>query len=205
MVAIHQKKSMALSKLGNSQSVRKATKFIAPVLLSCVLLQHSSYLLPLIIDFSTSVIDKNYMFILCNGILVLIAKSAGLIGNGENVPEKGGEAAESKPEMDHKERAQEEAEEVIIEAEKEEDGKKDVILITEALKVDVNEQQKNGDADDVGVVEQQKNGDDEDVEEEGNGLLSAEELQEKCEEFIRKMKAGIKFEAQQQKNLIMVQ
>ncbi|KAF5949858.1 hypothetical protein HYC85_011851 [Camellia sinensis] len=34
-------------------------------------------------------------------------------------------------------------------------------------------------------------------EEEENGLLSAEELNKKCEDFIRKVKEGIKIEAQQ--------
>ncbi|CAN0927201.1 hypothetical protein LINGRAHAP2_LOCUS35750 [Linum grandiflorum] len=202
MESSRQNKSLAVSKLGRSQSVRKATKFIAPLLLlSFVLLQRSSYLL----DFSTMVIDKNYMFILCNGILVLIAKTSGLIGNWENVPEK---AAESRPEMEDKETAEakkdvvliteelskeiakEEEGEAIAEGEKEEEVKKDVVLVTEEeLKV-------------VAVKQQ-----DEEVEEEGNGLLSAEELQRKCEEFIRKMKAGIKSEAQQQQQqqLIMVQ
>ncbi|GFZ05213.1 hypothetical protein Acr_17g0007850 [Actinidia rufa] len=41
----------------------------------------------------------------------------------------------------------------------------------------------------------------EDVEEEGMGLLSAEELKKKCDDFIRKMREGIKSEAQQ---LVMV-
>ncbi|KAL7218396.1 hypothetical protein ACSBR2_011627 [Camellia fascicularis] len=35
------------------------------------------------------------------------------------------------------------------------------------------------------------------IEEEENGLLSAEELNKKCEDFIRKVKKGIKMEAQQ--------
>ncbi|CAN0913487.1 hypothetical protein LINGRAHAP2_LOCUS27963 [Linum grandiflorum] len=125
-------KSLALSSLGSCQSVRKATKFIVPLLLlSFVLLQHSSYLL----DFSTMIIDKNYMFILCNGILVLISKTSGFIGNWEYVPEK---AAESRPEMEDKVAKGEEGKgEPIREGEKEEEVKKDIVLVTEEeLKVD---------------------------------------------------------------------
>ncbi|CAI0383517.1 unnamed protein product [Linum tenue] len=235
----HHNKSLPLSN--SSQSVKKATKLIAPILFFFVLLQHSAYVFPLFLELSSTVVDKNYMFIVCNGILVLIAKSSGLIGNGEKK-----KAAGFDQEMEDKQKLEEvEEEEVIAEGERrEEEGKdcsfimeeaisegggvekvaKDCSFITEELisegggveKVDtdcsfatevvISEGQREKEEDkDSSFIAEEVEGFDYEQGEHGNGLLSSEELQRKCEDFIRKMKAGIKFEAQQQQQLIMVQ
>ncbi|CAN1858142.1 hypothetical protein LINPERHAP1_LOCUS42754 [Linum perenne] len=163
-------------KMSNPPSVRKATKLIAPVLFFFffVVLHNSSYLLPLMLEFSTMTVDKNCMFILCNGILVLIAKSSGLIGNGETSVYEGRNGV-GVFELHEEDEEEEEEEEEISEGEKEE------VRVVSFVSEDLEEE-----------------------EEEGSGLLSSEELQRKCEDFINKMKAEIKFEYQQQQ-LIMVQ
>ncbi|XWS47311.1 hypothetical protein CRYUN_Cryun14cG0141600 [Craigia yunnanensis] len=150
------------------------------------------------LQLSTFSIGKNYMFLLCNGLLVFIATSSGLIGRfsvendfkaEKTMKSKGGsqgeiqlESSEQKgsiakakviPEMDSLALVQ---------------GREDVPLVVQ----DEGGEQRH----ELVSVEE-----DED-EDEGLGLMSKEELNKKCEDFIRKMKKGIKFEAQQ---LIMVQ
>ncbi|CAI0383516.1 unnamed protein product [Linum tenue] len=212
----HHNKSLPLSN--SSQSVKKATKLIAPILFFFVLLQHSAYVFPLFLELSSTVVDKNYMFIVCNGILVLIAKSSGLIGNGEKK-----KAAGFDQEMEDKQKLEEvEEEEVIAEGERREEEGKDCSFIMEeaisegvekvdtdcsfATEVVISEGQREKEEDkDSSFIAEEVEGFDYEQGEHGNGLLSSEELQRKCEDFIRKMKAGIKFEAQQQQQLIMVQ
>ncbi|CAI0432115.1 unnamed protein product [Linum tenue] len=202
-----QGKSLPLSS--SSQSVKKATKFIAPIIFFFVLFQHSDCVFPLVIELSSTVVDKNYMFILCNWILVLIARSSGLIGNGGKK-----KVADFKSEMEVREKVLEEAteEEVIAVGERREEGK-DCSFVTEEV---ISEGEREEDDEncsfmtgEVGGCDEEKHIDgDSFVEvgqgEEKNGLLSGEELQRKCEDFIRKMKAGIKFEAQQQQQQLTI-
>lgn len=116
------------------------------------------------------------MFLLCNGILVLIVKNSGLINksqpqetnqiNGETSIKRSIELPELKTEVA-------EGKTVAMEQNSEEN----VLLITEDVADDQIEEDEQG--------------------EEEVGLLSAEELNKKCDDFIRKMKEGIKYEAQQ--------
>ncbi|GMI98574.1 hypothetical protein like AT3G13130 [Hibiscus trionum] len=159
-------------------SLKLVTKILLPFsLLSAIL----SY--PLLFNFQTLAyslqlfsfsVGKNYMFLLCNGLLVFIATSSGLIGcfavetdvkpdNKAPRNNKGGGERELevvlKAEVDHREDLP-----LVVEHEGEEERSNELVSIEE----------------------------DEDGE---LGLMSNEELNKKCEDFIRRMKEGIQFEA----------
>ncbi|KAF5746169.1 hypothetical protein HS088_TW06G00335 [Tripterygium wilfordii] len=126
--------------------------------------------------------DKNYMFLLCNGILVLIVKNAGLMDAKKN--------REDRSELQEMKAAS-----VAYEAkggvqEEQHVEEKSLIIVEESkcarsmmIEEEIKEQRNE-----IVVIDHE---DDED----GFGSLTAEELNKKCDEFIRKMKEEIKFEA----------
>ncbi|XP_050205890.1 uncharacterized protein LOC126655683 [Mercurialis annua] len=105
----------------------------------------SSFSIP---TFLSSNISKNYMFFICNGILVIIVKNSGLMGTESKSTIKNGETP-WKP-----------------------DDK--IVVYEEKMAMQVIEE-------------------DQDLEEEEIDLLSAEELNKKCDDFIRKIKQQLVF------------
>ncbi|XP_021629555.2 uncharacterized protein LOC110627512 [Manihot esculenta] len=135
--------------------------------LFAVLLLYSS-LLPFIFNlmqFFSSNIGKNYMFLLCNGILVFIVKNSGLVGSSHQ---------DINP-INNGENLQKQLETVSAEEQVHEIADKSLVMVE---------------------------GVDEDDDDEEIGLPNVEELNKKCDDFIRNMKERIKFEAQQ---LVLVQ
>ncbi|KAF5726540.1 hypothetical protein HS088_TW22G00219 [Tripterygium wilfordii] len=121
--------------------------------------------------------DKNYMFLLCNGILVLIVKNAGLMGAKENRKDRSELQREMKASVVAVQEEQQHVEEtsLVIVKETEYDARS-IIEEEEEFKEQINE---------IAVID-----------EDGFGSETAEELKKKCDDFIRKMKEGIKLEAQ---------
>ncbi|PSS06461.1 Ankyrin repeat domain-containing protein [Actinidia chinensis var. chinensis] len=118
--------------------------------------------------------DRNYIFLFCNGILVFLIRNSVMAATSPLG------TIDTNPEP-----IKRNVDVVEVELEK---GRGNENLVTE-------EGEENDIlTEDQVIVE-------EDVEEEGMGLLSAEELKKKCDDFIRKMREGIKSEAQQ---LVMV-
>ena len=122
------------------------------------------------------------MFLLFNGLLVFIATSSGLIGSfsvktdfkpEKTLKSKGCSQRELQVKSSELKGSIAKAK-VIPEVDQEAQGREDVPLIVQ----DEGEEQRH--------------------EDEDFGLMSDEELKKKCEDFIRKMKEGIKFEAQEQ-------
>ncbi|KAB2610712.1 hypothetical protein D8674_018744 [Pyrus ussuriensis x Pyrus communis] len=199
----------------NFKQSHKVIKFLLSVSVFSVLLSYSS-LIPFSLhsfnSFTSSVnffsytFDKKYVFLLCNGLLVFIVKNSGLAGtspressnlnNNDHVPksiESGRKAAElEETKVTEAPQAKEEVSNVEMEQTK---VREDEILVSE-------EEEKRV----LITVEEEdeccRNNfalDDHDMyEEEGIEVLSAEELNKKCDDFIRRMKEGIKLEAQQQ-------
>ncbi|KAG6589100.1 hypothetical protein SDJN03_17665, partial [Cucurbita argyrosperma subsp. sororia] len=137
-----------------------------------------SSLLPFLHSFNlyiSATAHKNYMFLLCNGLLVFIVRNSGLIScSGDR--HSGGDS-----------RGAEALEASMA------DGSSKI-----ESKVEDREERGNGliqkdEESERSIMEDDDNDDDE----EEVGALSKEELNKKCEEFIRKMKAGIKLESQQ--------
>ncbi|XP_059663934.1 uncharacterized protein LOC132309664 [Cornus florida] len=145
-------------------------------------------------------IHRNYIFLLCNGILVFLITSSGLITNpqlgsdvdGKHIKKDGEDRRSIVPEFSEPKAL---VNEVVVVEDEEDHGSENGISVPAK-------------GDENGLVAAQDEDEDEaefhdmEEEEEGiGGLLSAEELNKKCEDFIRKMK-GIKIEAQH--HLIMV-
>ncbi|KAG7022808.1 hypothetical protein SDJN02_16544, partial [Cucurbita argyrosperma subsp. argyrosperma] len=136
-----------------------------------------SSLLPFLHSFNlyiSATAHKNYMFLLCNGLLVFIVRNSGLIScSGDrhsSGDSRGAEALEASMA----------------------DGSSKI-----ESKVEDREERGNGLIQKDEESERSIMEDDDDDDEEEVGALSKEELNKKCEEFIRKMKAGIKLESQQ--------
>uniref|UniRef100_A0A7N2R5Z2 Uncharacterized protein n=2 Tax=Quercus lobata TaxID=97700 RepID=A0A7N2R5Z2_QUELO len=138
-------------------------------------------------------IDKNYMFLLCNGLIVFIVKNSGLVGNshsqsGDNLylneehGIKNGHRQQSVPELsENKALDLDESKIVVMEFEEEQViANRSLSLITV-----------------VGGGENELLTMQDEEEEDGFGLLSTEELNKRCDDFIRKMKEEIKFGAKQ--------
>ncbi|EEF32166.1 conserved hypothetical protein [Ricinus communis] len=168
-----------------SLSLQLATKFLGSVFFLSVILLSSS-LLPSILNsmqlFGCK-LGKNCMFLLCNGILVLIVKNSGLVvpnchhqdinltKNGRN-QQKELELPEVKTEV---------AKEKVVKVVKEVQGIEDKSLVMIAQDVDIENQRPT-------IIQENE-------EEEEFELLSTEELNKKCDDFIREMR----------KQLILVQ
>ena len=149
-------------------------------------------------------ISKNYMFLLCNGLLVFIVKNSGLVGNSHSGYNLTNEEHVIKNEL-----RQQSAPEVLSENNALDHGSKHVLMEVEEEQVTANgflitvaggehrlltmQDEDDEECKDLIVIEEEE----EEEEEEGFGLLSTEELNKRCEEFIRKVKEEIKFGAQQ--------
>ncbi|XP_059449101.1 uncharacterized protein LOC132180326 [Corylus avellana] len=128
-------------------------------------------------------VDKNYMFLLCNGLLAFIVKNSGLVGKsplGDDLTEehvmKKEDGRPSVPQLSEN-KAMDASEIVVMEVEEEKEMA-DRSLATVGIG-------------DEGEAEEE--GEDEEGEE--SELMSAEELHKRCDDFIRKMKEGIKIES----------
>ena len=155
-------------------------------------------------------VDRHYIFLLCNGLLVFIVKNSGLISNSpswgmdrndvsiknrdSHVPAPG--LSKTKPlEVEEEERR----ENRILPTEKERGG--NGVLTTEE-EVDGEEREMDQENWSLAIKEEEEEEVEVEEEEQETGLLSTEELNKKCDDFIKKMKEGIKFEAQK---LVMYQ
>ncbi|KAG6724717.1 hypothetical protein I3842_03G270100 [Carya illinoinensis] len=190
----------------------KTIRFLLSISLLSVILSHSS-LRPFLLDsfhihvstfplkpFSYT-IDKNYVFLLCNGLLVFIVKNSGLVGNnsslGDDLDEecvmKNGDSRPSELGLSEN-KASDGSKNALPGVEEEEErangtlialgeGENGLILTTH----DEDEEQDNS----LVIIKEE--------EEEVNGLelLSTEELNKRCDDFIRRMKEEIKFGGQQ--------
>ncbi|KAJ4730219.1 Transmembrane protein [Melia azedarach] len=193
----HQK---TLERFRESSFVKMATKFLLSVSVFSVIFSYSSLLPFLLHSFNFSYtayskeflgysIDKNYMFLLCNGILVFIVKNSGIIGKSpeENdfTAKNGVRNRDSRREVVKLS----EMKESILE-EKLVEGAEDTENVLSVAQDDEEKEQENKSL----IVPEEE---EEEEEEEGIGLLSVEELNKKCDDFIRRMKLEIKVEAQQ--------
>ncbi|KAA8523556.1 hypothetical protein F0562_009979 [Nyssa sinensis] len=173
--------------------------------------------------------DKNCIFLLCNGILMILAKTSGFIRSSsatdlddQSVNKKNGGGLQLSPEMNdsllQKKVLVETTENVVVEEEREDEYSIEEKTENTNLMVEDHEEQEAGNGllintggegreEETGTsvteVEEISEKDlDSDFQEEEEGLFSAEELNKKFDDFIRRMKQEMRIEAQQQ--LIMV-
>ncbi|RID72107.1 hypothetical protein BRARA_C04013 [Brassica rapa] len=160
-------------------------------------LQQSLHLLSMYI----SLVDKKYMFLLCNGIVGFIMGNFKTLLHGStamNIVEETEELRINhmrKSEMKRvvallgEQRVPKKEEGECVS--KEEDGEERVDLLREEEVTIVFEDDNGGK--DLTVITIDEHDDDDD--EINDDFLSSEDLNKKCEEFIRKMKAGIRSES----------
>lgn len=165
--------------------------------------------------------DKNCIFLICNGILVFLAKSSGFFirfspenelndpllnetGDGKGFRSSGEttdsllerEASVEEQEQEEQQDSLEEAEASNFTAEEKEQEEQNVLLITTAEEegeeegaVHIIEQEEENKLGAIGFGMEEGG--------EGNGLvISTEELNKKCDEFIRRMHEEIRIGAQ---------
>ena len=130
------------------------------------------------------------MFLLCNGLLVFIVKNSGLVGKspfGDDLTEeqvmKKEDSRPSVPQLSEN-KAMDGSENVLMDVEEEKEmADWSLVLVGNG---DEGEEEGN----DLIIIENE-----EDEEGEESELMSAEELQKRCDDFIRRMKEGIKIES----------
>ncbi|MBA0758321.1 hypothetical protein Gotri_021329, partial [Gossypium trilobum] len=175
-------KKQRIQLITTSHLVKLLTKILLPFSLLSVILSY-----PFMCNFQalayglqlfSSGVGKNYMFLLCNGLLVFIATSSGLIGS-------------SCVETDVKAEKAVKISKLEVEASEPKGSN---------LKPNVVAEFDQREEADVPLVVENEGEEDRSMEEDEDeelGGMSDEELNKKCEDFIRKMKEGIKFEARQ--------
>ncbi|GMI69150.1 hypothetical protein like AT3G13130 [Hibiscus trionum] len=178
-------KNQTIQSIISSHFLKLVTKIVLPFSLLSAILSYplfcNSRTLAYGLQLFSFSVGKNYMFLLCNGLLVFIATSSGLIG---------GYGVESDIKEDKIPRISKGVgpTELVVESSEpkgsilkaEVDQREDLHLVVQDEEERWNE---------LVPVEEDE------AEDEELGLLSKEELNKKCEDFIRRMKEGIQFEA----------
>ncbi|KAL5540246.1 hypothetical protein UlMin_044486 [Ulmus minor] len=147
-------------------------------------------------SFSQS-LDKNYVFLLFNGLLVFIVKNSGLIGkyppgivhqNDENDPKNSNTSGPKPHNLNLQKQASLGGEQVDLV----DDVEEKAIESSEHLSKEEEEEEKEASIEGGGEEEEkEKEASIGKEEEEGIELLSTEELNKKCEDFIRRMRREI--------------
>ncbi|KAK5820011.1 uncharacterized protein LOC108483112 [Gossypium arboreum] len=174
-------KKQRIQLITTSHLVKLLTKIFLPFSLLSVILSY-----PFMCNFQAlayglqllgSSAGKNYMFLLCNGLLVFIATSSGLIGS-------------SCVETDVKAEKAVKISKLEVEPSEPKGSNLNPNVVAEFGQRE----------EDVPLVVENEGEEDRSMEEDEDeelGWMSNEELNKKCEDFIRKMKEGIQFEARQ--------
>lgn len=204
-------KHQRIKTSSKSHFLKKAIQFLLSLSFFSFLLSYSSLVLVVLHSFNFYFstfsmklhnygIDRHYIFLLCNGILVFIVKNSGLINNSpswgtdhNDVGIKNRDSQGPAPEF-YKIKPLAAREKAVMEVEEEEGRESGLVITEEEVDVEVEEEEERqmGQENWFLVIKEE-----EEEEEEETGLLSAEELNKKCDDFIKKMREGIKFEAQQ--------
>ncbi|PON55054.1 Transmembrane protein [Trema orientale] len=178
----------------NNSSKKAVKKFLLSVSVSAIsftfMFSYSSLLVPFFFNSFTNAyfsaftkqpssfttlttLDKSYVFLLFNGILVILVKNSGLIGN-------------ISPELDSK------TNDVVS------PSSSTVLIKTTPVKPSFDSEQVKDDHDEEKErelndtnEEEEEGEEEEEEEEEGVGLPSSEEFNKKCDEFIRRVKEEI--------------
>ncbi|KAG2298003.1 hypothetical protein Bca52824_034475 [Brassica carinata] len=191
------------------KKMKRVTKIIALASIFSFVLSYSSLISSLqrslhLLSMYINLVDKKYMFLLCNGIVGFIMGNFKTLlhGNAINIVEETEELTINdmrKSEMknvvalrEEQCASKEEEEEVVALLEEQcvsKEGEGRVDLLREEVTMVV-EDDNRGKA--LTVIRIDDHDDDDEI---NDNFLSSEDLNKKCEEFIRKMKAGIRLES----------
>ena len=190
--------------------MKKLTKFIViSIWVSSLLITHNFYLCKLTIQLVTHAVDKMYMFLVCNGLLVFVAKYSGLISSSKPVEESWSNTDQT---FDHRDFDSYDAT-LELEYYSDHDRGTMTFLAEEVSTQDqeTEEEKEDEDEDEESEETLETNGGLEEEcdiqgkfkEEEDNvGVVMEEDMNKKFDEFIRKMKEELRLEAKQ--HLILV-
>ncbi|KAJ7960922.1 putative Transmembrane protein [Quillaja saponaria] len=228
MDQVKSQKLAPLSHFIRPQFLKKLTQLLLSVSVFSFLFSNSSWLsfTKFPIQLFSHNIDKNCIFLICNGLLVFLAKYSGLfrsLSGHSRIDEPAFKYIEviSQTESLEKEVVEEDIgsvqdnymkqgteNEYLEEQEQEqiqessvddhEQGKEisQLILEEETGICDAEDREEDKGSERIFLVD--KNVQDTDVVEEENGMLSTEELNKKFDEFIRRMKEDLRIEARRQ-------
>ncbi|KAE8125396.1 hypothetical protein FH972_020208 [Carpinus fangiana] len=207
-----------LTQLINIQFLKKITQLLVSVSVFSYFFSYPSlfsFLQSFNLYFSTfpshlfsHTIDKNCIFLLCNGLLVFLAKYSGLTSSlsGSNHNEESfksvGDGLQPEPLIILETKEAMLDKEALVET----IGSAEIVAAEQhGREMDhfIKEVEKETEKSISKEEEQEHEEQEREEEEEGNGMLSTEELNKKFDDFIRRMKEEIRIEAQQQ--LVMVQ
>lgn len=195
--------------------LKKLTKFIAvSIWIFSLLTTHNFYLYRFMIQLVTHAVDKNYMFLLCNGLLVVVAKCSGLVASSKPIEKIWSNTDKTFDYGDF------ESYNAILELKYNSVngiGTEYSFLLAEEVTVEEDtkhqETEENEEDDDDNTLADNKGGEEcdlrdgsinEEEEEENVGVMTSteEEMNKKFDEFIRKMKEELRIEAK--RHLILV-
>ncbi|CAG7877719.1 uncharacterized protein LOC103870193 [Brassica rapa] len=189
--------------------MKKLTKFIViSIWVSSLLITHNFYLCKLTIQLVTHAVDKMYMFLVCNGLLVFVAKYSGLISSSKPVEESWSSTDQT---FDHRDFDSYDATLELEYYSDDHDRETKTFLAEEVSTQDQETEEEKEDEDEESDEPLPNNGDLEEEcdiraesrEEEDNvGMVTEEDINKKFDEFIRKMKEELRLEAKQ--HLILV-
>ncbi|GAV68801.1 hypothetical protein CFOL_v3_12304 [Cephalotus follicularis] len=201
-----------LSQITKSEFLKKLTQLLLSVSVFSLLFAHSpvlSLLHSLTFHFSTfpiqlfsHTLDKNCIFFLCNGLVVFLAKFSGLINSSSSKNNQSTDQTFKHYENDTTSFTLEtraplvegESLKPVLEDVDVNEGQEIEKLVVEEKRVLYKKERET----DFFVAEDEEEEHESGLfnEEEGNGLLTTEELNKKFDDFIRKMKKELKIEAQ---------
>lgn len=209
----HQNQKTLSHKFPKAKFLKQVTKLLLSVSVFSLFFSHSTWF-SLPIRLISHNLDKNYIFLLCNGLLVFLAKFSGLLSsssskhnNNNNTTLTNEYYNDFKPYADEspsegilmetednsaKEKAFDHQD---VEGESHEEVKQEEQEVAEETKYVIEE-------DDEEEIKEPEAEDEETEREEHYGILSTEDLNKKIEDFIRKRKEEQRIEARQQ--LVMV-
>ncbi|MBA0864907.1 hypothetical protein Goshw_007165 [Gossypium schwendimanii] len=222
----NQKQKQSLSQFIETQFHRNLTQLLLSVSIFSLVFSHS-YCLSLFHSFSFTFrntlafkfishnIDKNFIFLLCNGLLVFLAKFSGLISSSSQQSNLSDDhynhqSFKSYTYIPQTESTRLDPSTPLLDLQKEENAG----FVEEEAKgssidepfLEDNEESETYEPEEEEEedIEESENYEPEEEEElmERNNVLSTEEMNKRFDEFIRKMKEGLMIEAQQQ--LVMV-
>ncbi|KAF8119018.1 hypothetical protein N665_0001s0074 [Sinapis alba] len=184
------------------KKMKRVTKIIALASIFSFVLSYSSLISSLqqrlhLLSMYIDLVDKKYIFLLCNGIVGFIMGNFKTLlhGSAINIVEETEELRINdmrKSEMKNvvalreEQCVSKEEEEVVTLLEEQcayKEGEEEVTMVVE----------DNDGGKDLAVIGTNDHDDDDEI---NDNFLSSEDLNKKCEEFIRKMKAGIRLESQ---------
>ncbi|KAG2243143.1 hypothetical protein Bca52824_095019 [Brassica carinata] len=188
--------------------LKKLTKFVViSIWVSSLLITHNFYLYRFTIQLVTHAVDKNYMFLLCNGLLVFVAKciatseprEKGWSKTDKTFDYRDFESYNAILELEYYPVHEKETYSFLAEEDSTNDQETEKEKEYEETKEEKEDQETKEDKEEEEEYDEPLTYNADLEEEEDNvGVVTEEEMNKKFDEFIRKMKEELRIEAKRQ-------